>query len=105
MRRALPLVVLLAACGDVSLLDDNLPPVPSITAFTASPPSFAAGGGTSLLSWTVVNEDNLNLSPPNSDVTGFTSAKVTATATTTYTLSASNSLGQTKSTLTITVGP
>lgn len=100
----LSLAALLCACG-VSVLDDNLPPVPTITSFTAAPAALGAGGGTSLLSWTVVNADNLNLTPPNTDVSSFTSAKVTATETTTYTLSASNSLGETKSSLTLTVGP
>jgi hypothetical protein len=99
------LLVFLCACGSVNFLDDNLPPVPSITSFTADPGSFAAGGGASLLSWTVVNEDNLELDPGHGNVTGFTSAKVTLLTTTTYTLWASNSLGQTKSTVTVTVGP
>jgi hypothetical protein len=105
LARALPLLVLLCGCGTVDLLDNNLPPVPTITSFIASPAALPAGGGTSLLSWTVVNEDNLSLSPPTADVTGFTSAKLTLTTTTRYTLAASNSLGQTQSTLTVTVGP
>jgi hypothetical protein len=103
--RALPLLVLLCGCGNVELLDNNLPPVPTITSFIADPTALPAGGGTTLLSWTVVNEDNLSLSPPPADVSAFTSAKLTLTATTTYTLAASNSLGETQSTLTVTVGP
>jgi hypothetical protein len=105
LRRALPTLVFLCACGSVSFLDDNLPPVPTITSFTADPDSFDAGGGTSTLLWTVVNEDNLALDPGHHNVTGYTSAKVTSEATTTYTLSASNSLGQVSSTVTVTVGP
>jgi hypothetical protein len=104
-RMSLSVVVFLAACGSVSVLDGSLPPVPTITAFTADPDSFDAGGGQSLLSWTVVNEDLLELNPGGSNVTGFTSAKVTATATTTYTLTASNSLGQASSSVTLSVGP
>lgn len=105
LRCTCSLLVFLCACGSVSLLDDNLPPLPTITSFTADPASFDAGGGTSLLSWTVVNEDNLELDPGRSNVTGFTSAKVTPATTTTYTLSASNSLGQVSSTVTVNVGP
>lgn len=106
LRRALPFLVAVCACGSsVTLLDHNLPPVPTITSFTAAPPSLDAGGGTSLLSWTVVNEDNLELQPGSANVTGFTSAKLTVVTTTTYTLFASNSLGQTSSTVTVTVGP
>jgi hypothetical protein len=104
-RSALTLVLFLCGCGNVELLDNNLPPIPTITSFTAAPAALAPGGGTSLLSWTVVNEDNLSLTPPNADVTAFTSAKETLSATTTYTLVARNSLGQTQSTLTVTVGP
>ncbi len=105
LRRALPVVLVLSACGDVSLLNDNLAPVPSITAFVAAPAVLGAGGGTSLLTWTVVNENNLSLEPGAGNVTGYTKASMTLTATTTYTLSASNSLGETSSTLTVTVGP
>jgi hypothetical protein len=105
LKSALTLVVFLCGCGTVDLLDDNLPPVPTITSFTAAPAALAAGGGTSLLSWTVVNADNVSLSPPKADVTAFTSAKLTLSVTTTYTLAASNSLGETQSTLTVTVGP
>jgi len=106
MRRlALTLIVFLTACGSVSLLDDNLPPLPTISSFTADPDSFDAGGGPSFLSWTVVNEDQLQLNPGHANVTGFTAAKVTPTVTTVYTLTASNSLGQAESSVTITVGP
>jgi hypothetical protein len=105
LKRALTLVVFLCGCGSVDLLDNGLPPVPTITSFTAAPPALAAGGGTSLLSWTVVNADNLSLTPPGADVTAFTSAKETVTVTTTYVLAASNSLGETRSSVTVTVGP
>jgi hypothetical protein len=104
LRRAVPLALVLAACGDVSVLDDNLAPVPTITAFTALP-SALPDGGSSLLSWTVVNQDLLILQPGKADVTGFTSANETPTVTTTYTLTASNSLGEVSSSVTVTVGP
>jgi len=105
LRIVFSLLVFLAACGNVSVLDGSLPPVPTISSFTADPDSFGAGGGQSLLSWTVVNQDFLKLDPGNANVTGFTAAKETPTATTTYTLTASNSLGQVSATVTITVGP
>jgi hypothetical protein len=106
LRRTLPFLVGLCACGSsITFLGNGLPPVPTISSFTADPSSLDAGGGTSLLSWTVVNEDNLELQPGAANVSGYTSAKVTVVTTTTYTLSASNSLGETSSTVTVTVGP
>jgi hypothetical protein len=95
----------LAGCGNVSLLDDNLPPIPTITSFTANPSALGQSGGTSILSWTVVNQDELLLDPGQADVTNYTSADETLAATTTYTLTATNSLGQTTASLTVTVGP
>jgi hypothetical protein len=105
LRSSFSLLVFLSACGSVSLLDNNLPPLPTITSFQADPGSFDAGGGATLLSWTVVNEDNLELDPGHADVSSFTSARVTLTTTTTYTLWAGNSLGRVSSNLTVTVGP
>jgi hypothetical protein len=101
---AFALVLLVAACGQISDLD-NLAPIPSITAFTATPSALDAGGGTTLLNWTAINQDGLLLQPGNSDVTGFTSAIETLSATTTYTLTAGNSLGTVSSSVTVTVGP
>jgi hypothetical protein len=106
LRRTLPFLVALCACGSVTLLDDGSlqSGPPTITAFTAEPSSLDAGGGPTLLSWTVVGADSLFLDPGASDVTGFTSAKVTPTATTSYTLMAVNSLGEASSSVTVTVG-
>jgi hypothetical protein len=104
-RRLLFLLPVLAGCGQVSLLDDNLPPLPTITSFTANPAALGPSGGTSLLSWTVVNQDELLLQPGDADVTSYTSASETLAATTTYTLTATNSLGQVTGTVTVTVGP
>jgi hypothetical protein len=106
LRLTASLLVFLSACGSsVMLLDNNLPPLPTITSFTADPAAFDAGGGTTRLTWTVVNEDSLELDPGHSNVTGFTSAKEAAVTTTTYTLYATNSLGNAYSTVTVTVGP
>jgi hypothetical protein len=107
LRRVLAfvLVLVLCGCGDVSVLGTLPTAPPTITAFTANPAAFDAAGGTTMLSWTVVNEDNLSLEPGAGDVTGFTAASLSLGVTTTYTLSAGNSLGQSASTLTVTVGP
>ena len=53
----------------------------------------------------MVNQDFLKLEPGNANVTGFTAAKEVPTATTTYTLTASNSLGEATATVTVNVGP
>jgi hypothetical protein len=98
-------LVCLIGCGDLSLVDGPLPPIPTISSFTADPPSLGADGGTTVLSWTVVNEDALSLEPGIGTVTGYTAANATLTATTTYTLYASNSLGVVSATCTVSVGP
>ncbi|MGO9832444.1 MAG: hypothetical protein ACLPJH_20155 [Myxococcaceae bacterium] len=96
---------LLCACGGV-YVDGSLPTTtPSITSFTAVPDALEAGGGTSVLSWTVLYADSLGLSPAGGDVTGATSKEVRLTATTTYVLTAFNSLGDSTSSVTVTVGP
>lgn len=63
---------------------------PTITSFTANPASISAGGS-STLSWSVKNATSLALSGIGA-VTG-TSFTVTPSATTTYTLTASNAAG------------
>ena len=67
------------------------PTAPNIGSFTASP-SFIQAGGSSLLSWSVSGADSVSISPAIGAVTG-TSMTVSPTATTTYTLSATNSIG------------
>jgi hypothetical protein len=105
--RTLLLILALGAtaCGSVSALDGSLPPAPIIQTFVATPASLPAGGGTTTLSWTVSYADTLSLAPGIGDVGGHSSKDVTLTATTTYTLTASNSLGQARQTVTVTVGP
>ncbi len=99
------LLVLVCACGGV-YVDGSLPTtIPSITSLIAAPDALDAGGGNSLLSWAVVNEETLYLAPDAGDVTGLTAWEVDLTETTTYTLTAANSLGYTQSQVTVTVGP
>jgi len=81
----------------------NVPtgPSPQITSFTAGAASVA--GGTSVtLSWQVAGASYVIVSPQVGAVRG-SSVSVTPTATTTYTLYATNAFGQTTSTVTVTV--
>jgi hypothetical protein len=67
---------------------------PVIVSFTAVPPSITSGGK-STLSWQVTGEvASLSISPTVGNVTGKTSQDVFPTATTVYTLTAQNSVGQ-----------
>src|SRR5581483_11684254 len=75
---------------------------PAITSFTANPAKLAPGQSTTL-NWTVTGSPSLILNPGIGVVTG-TSAKVMPRTTTTYTLSATNSYGNIKSTVTVPVG-
>ena len=104
-RRWLVLLVLLGACGGV-YVDGNLPySIPAITAFTATPDMLDAGGGESLLAWTVLYADKLFLAPDAGNVTGLTGGPVVLSSSTTFTLSAYNSLGVVSANVTITVAP
>jgi len=76
--------------------------VPNITSFTANPPAYLAPGS-STLSWNVENAlavflDGVNVPPASNTV-------VSPGATTTYTLTATNSAGSSMRTVTVTVNP
>ncbi len=75
--------------------------VPVITSFTANPAVINAGG-TITLSWQVSGATSLSLSPGIGAVTG-TSVAVKPTATTKYTLTASNAKGTVSATVWVTV--
>jgi hypothetical protein len=79
------------------------PQVPSISAFTAAPASIIAGQ-TSTLNWTVNGATGLSIDHGVGTVTG-TSATVSPTSTTIYTLTAVNSAGSATATTTVTVTP
>jgi hypothetical protein len=68
------------------------PPPPVIASFTAAPASITIGGSASL-QFQVTGADKLQIDQGVGDVTGGTSATVSPTTTTTYTLSATNKGG------------
>ena len=100
------LLVLLGACGSFYVNDGSLPEsLPVISAFTATPDALDAGGGQSLLAWTVLYADSLFLAPDAGNVTGLTDGTVVVSATTTFVLTATNSLGVASGNVTISVAP
>jgi len=74
---------------------------PTISSFSASP-SQVSSGGTVTLSWTVSNASYVIVSPGAGAVRG-TSVKVNPSATTTYTLYATNAYGRTTAMVQVTV--
>jgi hypothetical protein len=74
---------------------------PTISAFTASPTHVSSGGSVTLL-WNTTSADYEIVSPGLGAVRG-TSATVNPTATTTYTLYATNQYGRTSATVTVNV--
>jgi hypothetical protein len=74
---------------------------PQITSFTASANAVASGTQVTL-SWQQTGAGYVIVSPQVGAIRG-SSVMVTPTATTTYTLYATNAFGQTKSTVTVTV--
>jgi hypothetical protein len=75
---------------------------PTITSFIASPAKVAQGQS-STLSWVVTGSPGMILNPGVGPVTG-TSVVVKPSATTTYTLSATNSFGSATASVTVTIG-
>ena len=75
---------------------------PKIISFTATPATIEKGES-STLSWSVTNADSLSIDQGIGTVTG-TSVKVSPSLVTTYTLTATNSLGSVKARATVTVG-
>ncbi len=78
--------------------------IPTINSFTASPQTITQGQSTTL-SWDVTDATSLELDPGDVDVTGTTSRVVTPSATTTYTLTATNASGDRTRSVTVTVNP
>ncbi len=79
------------------------PQSPTITSFTATPPTLTVGQS-STLSWTVLGATSLSIDSGVGTVTG-TSTVVSPGATTTYTLTATNATGSVTATATVTVNP
>ena len=96
---------LISACGGSSSGTSGTETVgaPTISMFSALPPSVEAGTQVTL-TWTVANATDLTITPNVGAVTG-SSRVVNPTQTTTYTLTASNSAGSVFATATVTVNP
>jgi hypothetical protein len=82
---------------------DAGPAGPTIHSFTATPTTLPDGGGTVTLAWSVDDADSLAIDPGVGAVTGD-SVDVSLTATTTYTLSATNADGTTTASIPVLVG-
>ena len=78
------------------------PGYPVIRQFSATPSSIVDGTST-LLAWDVLDATSLNIEPSIGDVTGMTNIEFAPTATTIFTLSATNAVGTTSATVTVTV--
>ena len=76
---------------------------PVILAFTATPPTLPDGGGQTMLTWNVVKGMTLSIDNGVGTVTG-TSKTVSVTATTVYTLTATNTDGMATATTAVVVG-
>jgi hypothetical protein len=97
-------ILVLPACKGSGSRDNQQaaasPAAPVISAFTASPSSIAPGQS-SQLAWTVSNADSLTL---NGIATTGSGTNISPASTTTCTLVATNSIGSTTASVTITVG-
>lgn len=88
--------------GQTPTADPNLP-LPTISAFTASPSSTAVAGDVVTLAWTTDGATSLSIDQGVGSVTGLTGKTVAPTVGTTYTLSATNSSGTVTKTVSVTV--
>jgi hypothetical protein len=78
--------------------------VPTVLSFTASPTVISSGGQSSLC-WNVSNANTITIQPGPGTVTGAANCvTVNPTATTTYTLTATNAVGPTQAVVTVSVG-
>jgi hypothetical protein len=77
--------------------------VPNVLSFTASPTVIATGGQSSLC-WNVSNATTVSISPTVGTVNPVACTTVTPSATTTYVLTATNAVGPTQASVTVSVG-
>ncbi|HLH16953.1 MAG TPA: OmpA family protein [Bryobacteraceae bacterium] len=78
--------------------------IPQVVAFTANPAAINAGQSTKLC-WQVTNATNISITPGvGSGLNANDCATVSPSATTTYTLTATNASGQIQANVTVTVG-
>ncbi len=105
LRHLLLLVILLlglvAGCSDTTPTPTSKP---TITNFTATPPSLPAGGGSVTLQWDVKDATFLALDGQMGAVTG-TSKTVTVTNSKIFTLTATNSSGSATKSVGVSVAP
>lgn len=78
--------------------------VPSVLSFTASPTTVPTGGGQVSLCWNVSNSTSVSIAPTVGTVQPVACSTVTVTATTTYVLTATNSVGPIQAVVTVSVG-
>ena len=99
--------------GTTPTLAGNVVTTKSVTVYVDAPPTLTLTatdttilpGTSTTLNWTVGNATTLRLDPGNIDVFGQTSRVVSPAATTTYTLTATNTIGgSTQQSITISVG-
>jgi hypothetical protein len=83
--------------------DAPLQATPSISAFAAMPATLPAGGGSATLSWQVSGADHVEIDQGVGAVSGSSKA-VFVTATTVFTLTASNASGSTQAWAAVVVG-
>jgi hypothetical protein len=77
--------------------------VPQIVAFTAVP-SVLTAGQSSQVCWQVINATTISITGIGSNLNGTACSAVTPSATTTYTLTATNASGSTSGNVTVSVG-
>ena len=105
LRQVLPFLTLisLAGCGFFGGQDETNTSAPTITSFTASPNTIATPGESVTLNWTVSGPvTRLEIDQGVGQVSG-TSQTVNPMVTTTYTLTASNSAGESRKSAEVTV--
>ena len=93
--------LLVAACGGHDY--SAAPAGPAIAAFAATPATVPVGGGQVTLSWSASNATQLSIDQGVGDVSGSTSKTVAVTAGTTFTLTATNSVGNVTAATVVTV--
>ena len=86
----------------ITVIDEPPPGYPVILWFLATPASITQGGA-AVLTWDVLDATSLTIDNGVGDVTALASVDVTPSATTTYTLSATNATGTTTLPVTVTV--
>lgn len=80
--------------------------VPNVLSFTASPTVVPTGGGQVSLCWNVSNATSIMIQPQPGTVSGTAAScqTVTVSQTTTFTLTATNAVGPTQASVTVSVG-